>query len=533
MAKVTNDKNLPLGVAIEPSHVAGNLGLVATSLSGNVAKDQRQQNQSVFSVSWFFALTTGNIGTVSSEQLSFMLPPLQTNWNDNLVSDENTDSVVLDSISFSFDMMNQSKMMGSNGLPSTGDPVDVKLTLYKLANDPDTTEPPPDRTPIAEVVITGEELLAGFNTRNPSIIRDLGVNIDRWSVYQWEIDASSTPLYSVWIRGNFTHPLVERDTAAVLKDALGSSALIDAQNAPASALYNKDNDAVTITAPAADTLIKADFAATGVQTQIETIDTKFLNKLVGGRSDRYQSDEAFATDRKEQITEDSGYFCWCVNLMKLGQAVLLHGNNVLPFQVDYPNSGGYALWDRALIPITYPGTIHHVILEAAGINDYIRKNPGGSAVSFGNRHVEVGVGLYHGVRVAAPTYQQVAHLDTSLADTAGRLLKERLWSVPLVYSTAAGSVAGKGFVTQGRPVYFGRQLTYDGTVARANIASAVGTSTSEAAPSTGGYENFIEIRLAYYRHTTGASWETGAPADLILSNAGFNVYIIGKMGLKE
>lgn len=531
MSKITNDKKLPLGVGIEPSHVAGNLSAVATQLSGNISSDQRQQPESPFSVSWFYSQTNGAaIGTSAGESLHFTLPPLQDEWNAKLVSDENTKSITLDSISFSFDLMNQSKMLGSStGLPTATDMNGVSLYLYKLTNDPGTADAPPEKLLMAEVVITGEEIVGGFNTRNPTILRDLGISVDRFAVYEWHIDSTSAPLFSVLIRANFSHPVVQRDTAAVLGDALNGGTPVDAQNAPATALYSKDNDTVAITAPAADTLIQADAAVTGVQTQIETLDTKFRNKLVGGRAGRYQADTSFATDRKEQILEDSSYFCWCVNLMKVGNDGIITGGNVSKWQVGYPNAGGNTLWDRALIPISYPGTIHHVFVEAAGINDYIRKNPGTIALS--SRVVEVGVGLYRGVRISSPTYQQVAHTSVALDSSTGNILKNRLWSVPLVYS-AAGGVGGNGYVTQGRPVYFGRQLTYDGTVARANIAGSVGASLPEAAPATGGLENYIEVRLTYTRGT-GASWDTGVATDLILSNAGFNVYIIGKMGLKE
>ena len=104
--------------------------------------------------------------------------------------------------------------------------------------------------------------------------------------------------------------------------------------------------------------------------------------------------------------------------------------------------------------------------------------------------------------------------------------------MPLVWTGAAGAVLGKGYIPQGRPVYFGRQLTYDGTVPRENIADIVGSSAAEAAPATGGYEQFIEVRLTYVRGT-GATWVTANALDIFLSNAGVNVYIIGKLGLEE
>lgn len=530
MAKITNDKKLPLGVGIEPSHVAGNLASVATQLSGNVVADQRSEPQAPFSISWFFAEVIGSFDSLLENEINFTLPPLQDHWNDVQVSDENTPAITLDSISFSFDLMNQEKALNfSTGLPTAVDMGTVKLRLFRLTTNPGLTGPPPERVLVAEMVVTGEEIVAQFNTRNPTIIRDLGISMDRWSIYSWQVETvGSAPLFSVLVRGTFLHTVMSRDTEAVLGAALNAGVPISAQNAPPNSLYGKDNAAVSITAPAADALVQADAVGVGVQAQVESIDTVFQNKLVGGRSDRYQSDLAFATDRKEQLYDDAGYFCWCVNLMKLGAATAITGANAAAFQVA--TAVGLTIWDRALIPITYPGTIHHVLVEAAGNSDWIQRNPG--AIPIANRSIEVGVGLYRGVRMSSPTYTQVAYLSTLLTGTVGNLLTNKIWQVPLVYSTAAGVVAGKGFVAQGRPVYFGRQLTYSGAVAREPIADGVASLGAEIIPPTAGLENFIEVRLNYL-NLSGATWATGLAADAILGSAGFNVYIIGKMGLKE
>ena len=532
MAKITNDKKLPLGVALEPSHVQGNLQDVAANFGGGIIADQRARPQAPFSVTWCYSMTVGALGSGSEEQLHFTLPPLQDDWNDDLVSTEETPPLTLDSISLGFDLMNQNLTLGSaTGLPVAGvEASSVTLRLYKLTNDPPTTEAPPQKTQMAEVLIQAEDIAGQFNTKNPTILRDLGVAIDRFAIYQWEIE-SAAPIFSVLIRATFLHPVVQRDTAAVLGDALNAGVPVSAQNAPAAALYNRDYDAVVLPAPAANSLIQAG-GVSGVQTQLETVDSVFRRKLVGGRSNRYQSDEAFATDRKEQLLEDSNYFCWCVNLLKTGGNYSpITGVTAANFEVTYPNAGGHAIWDRALIPISFPGTIHHVFLEAAGINEFIRRNPG-PTIPLSSRGLEVGVGLYRGVRLPSPSYQQVAYLSTGLTGATGQLLNERLWQVPLVWTGAAGAVMGKGYIPQGRPVYFGRQLTYDGAVPREDIADIVASSAAEAVPATGGYEQFIEVRLTYVRGT-GSTWVTGNALDRLLSNAGINVYIVGKLGLEE
>ena len=531
MAKITDYKKLPLGVGLEPSHIQGNLQQVADNFSADISNEQRQQGQAPLSISWCYSVTQGIPGTANQDQIHFTLPPLQTHWDDKEVTNESTPALTLDSISLGFDLMNQAKSIDpTTALPSTIDMGTVTLRLFKLTNNPSTTSPPPSKTIIAEVQVTGEEILGQFNTRNPTILRDLGISMDRLAVYEWEIECANL-IVSVWIRATFLHPLEQRDTAKVLGDTLNSGVPVDAQNAPETLLYNQDPATVTLAAPAADAVIEAALVTTGIQAQIETIDSVFRSKLVGGRAGRLQNDLAFSTDRKEELLQDSGYFCWCVNLLKSGDPDgYITGANAAQWEVN-TSGASTALWDRALIPITYPGTIHHVFVEMAGVNEHMRNNPGTVALS--SRVVDVGVGLYRGVRAASvPTYQQVAHLVTGLTGTTGRILKERLWQVPLVY-TALAPTMGKGYVPQGRPVYFGRQLSYSGTVNRENIADIVGSSAAEALPATQGLENFIEVRVQYIRGS-GASWVTaGGATDLVLTNAGINVYIIGKMGLKE
>jgi|TARA_R100000084_G_scaffold22843_1_gene8164 hypothetical protein len=537
VAKV-DDKKLPIGVKIEPSHVAGNLSSIASNFAGNFTEDQRQQGSAPFSVSWFISETN-----IPVTKFYFTLPPLQDHFNTDLVSDSNTPSLVLDSISLSFDQMNQGNVLDtSTGYPATTLTwQDLKLTLSKVTNNPQSSavsgiDGTPQSNNLAEVFISGVDLSQMLNTKNPTILRDLSVNIDPYDIYQWKVEHLDT-LFSVHIRASFSHPVVERDTQEVVGDYLNGGTDYPAQNAPINTLYGRDKDSLTIATPAANAVISAENAQYGVQTQLEQVDRKMLEGLEAGRFTTYNQSEVAATPYpKEALKEDSGYFCWNVNMLKHA-AREIDGANVDGYQLAKSAAApstvpGKFLYDKALVPIPYPLTIHHVFLEMSGIDDIIRESPG--AIALDKRYVEVGVGILHGVRAQQYDYLQVAHLETMLSGAGTTaLLQERLFPVPIVYSThgSAGPL-GKGYVTQGRPYYAGRQYSFSSSGNRENVCS-VDPTVAEAAPSLNGFDQYIEVRCIYgVDPGTAPEWPAGG-ANKVLGAGGINVYIIGKMQLQR
>jgi hypothetical protein len=111
---------------------------------------------------------------------------------------------------------------------------------------------------------------------------------------------------------------------------------------------------------------------------------------------------------------------------------------------------------------------------------------------------------------------------------------------PIARSTAAGAPAGgSGYVTQGRPFYFGPEVDYTGGVIRRNVADALVPSNSEGAPATNGLEQFLEVRcnINLYDKTAGAYTNVDSLAGqnpLIIGNgSGVIVCIYGKMALVE
>lgn len=539
MAKV-DDKKLPIGVKIEPSHVTGNLSSIASNFAGNFTKDQRQQESAPFSVSWSVSQLDN---VVDDTKFYFTLPPLQDHFNTDRVAQANTPTIVLDSISLSFDQMNQGHVIDQNtGQPSTTTLwSDVKLILSKITNNPTssgTIDSIPKTSKLAEVFISGLDLSQMLNTKNPAILRDLSIVMDPYDVYQWNIEHTDV-LFSVTIKASFNHPVVERDTQEVVGDYLNGGTDYPAQNAPINTLYGRDNDTLNINTPATGSVISAEDAQYGVQTHFEQVDRKMLQGLEAGRFTTHNQSEVAATPYpKEALKEDSGYFCWNINMLKHAAAGgEINGSNVDGYQFAKSGSApstvpGKFLYDKALVPIPYPLTIHHVFLEMSGITDQIRLLPG--AITLDKRYVEVGVGILHGVRAQQYDYLQVAHLDTMLTPASTTaLLKERLFPVPIVYSThgSAGPL-GKGYVTQGRPYYAGRQYAFSSNGNRENVCN-VDPAVAEAAPSLNGFDQYIEVRCIYgVEPSTAAEWPTGS-ANKVLGAGGINVYIIGKMQLQR
>lgn len=542
MAKV-DDKKLPLGVGLEPSHVAGNLSSIASNFAGNFSADQRQQASAPFSVSWFVSQLDN---TVDDTKFYFTLPPLQDHFNTDRVGSVDTPSIVLDSIGLSFDQMNQGNIIDQlTGLPHAATNwSDIKLVLSKVTDNPiaaatSSRDGIPKTNKLAEVFISGLELSAMLNTRNPVILRDLSIAMDPYDIYQWSFEHTDV-LFSVHIRASFSHVVVERDTQEVVGDYLNGGTDFPAQNAPINTLYGRDNDSLTVTAPAANAVISAENATYGVQTQLEQVDRKMLDGLEAGRFTRHNHSSLNTTGyAKEALKQDSGYFCWNVNMLK--HAVPggeINGSNVDGYQFAKSSAAPSTvpakfLYDKAIIPIPYPITVHHVFLEMAGITDQLRLAPG--AVSFANRYVEAGVGILRGVRAQQYDYQQIAHLDTMLSGAGvTSLLNERLFPVPLVHSThATAGPLGKGYTTQGRPYYAGRQYAFSSAGNRENVCN-LDPTVAEAAPSLNGFDQYIEVRVIYGADpaSSPSGWPAGS-ANKVLGPGGINVYIIGKMQLQR
>ena len=93
MAKV-DDKKLPIGVKIEPSHVTGNLSSIASNFAGNFTKEQRQQGSAPFSVSWSISQLNNVVddtkNIISHGKLKLDPAQLECEWNGKPLPDKLT-----------------------------------------------------------------------------------------------------------------------------------------------------------------------------------------------------------------------------------------------------------------------------------------------------------------------------------------------------------------------------------------------------------------------------------------------------------
>lgn len=522
MAKV-EFKKLPMGVALEPSHLYGNVGLaIAEFNASRIEADQRREDRAMFTMTW----TTHRGNGLAS---LFSIPPLQEYWNVSssganlLEADQDTPIPRLERIVFSFDNNN-----------STSGVTDGALATYPI---PDSATRPFTQDSIVTLrkgdqIVAQSRVLLGELTvdndiigqrPNPQALANLGVDLDPFGVYTIHFQAPLvTGVDSVVIQAVFSHPIVERDTSTILDTYVAGSGNI-AQNAP---LHNlaRSNPSYSITPATPGQNINAD-GANGVQTTIETVDDIFRNRLRGGLTP--YSDVVTG----EALKENHAYFCDVVPLFKTSEGLLATagGADTIDNYTIADAAGNNVLYDRAIIPITQPFTVHHAMIGISGVV------VGGVALA--DREIEIGIGLLSGVRTQAANYTQVAYRKFDMSSTSGVVGKVSgtvsgayLWSVPVVYSAAAGK-NGRGYITQGRPVYGGRQRATASGVLRRNSAS-YNPAAAEAAPPTNGAEQYLEVRVVMRQLSGGTITDWSLTSDYtVCSQSGVNVYIAGKRAL--
>jgi hypothetical protein len=156
--------------------------------------------------------------------------------------------------------------------------------------------------------------------------------------------------------------------------------------------------------------------------------------------------------------------------------------------------------------------------------------------------MDLGVAIGCGARAQLDAYTQVVQVAEKPVDFFGPTDPGiQNFFAPVTYSTHVSAPAlGKGYVTQGRPFYFGQEIDMTGAaVRRRNVADAATPGNAEAAPSTNGTEQFIEIRCNLYKYDAAAAGYidmTASPAagDTNIGNwSGIVVCLYGKMALVE
>lgn len=539
MAKVDFNK-LSRGQPLTPAAVWDNLDQAAAALSGNVSADQRAQSRSTFSVmlhrvrfsdaiSGAYAL---NSGVGRPRRFAFQLPPLQEFFSSSLVSGASTPDIVLESLVVSFDAMNQEKpVLLDTGAPSSAsDDVfnrDLEVTVETGTNIAKVS------IPLSVLSLKNDE---ATNKPNPAVSAYIGASIGAYEslkvtvVPPIEIDYNTVPALApgvptgvdnLVIHAVFSAPVVQRDHSAhtVLPQ---NAPLHDCSRSP---IYN------VLTRPASGSLIKASSGTFGVQDAFSQLDRQVRDKLTGGLT-RWSEVRSGA----ESLLEDQGYFCWMIPLFNVAEDEgLSHDDGLSPVHT-YNSVTGYArhnvdtgfrgLMDKAVIPITAPGTIHHVGL----FWDKILPAPAFQA------EMDFGLALGCKGRSEVAEYTQVSYTQGKNVtyDSANNFLNS--FYSPVAYSTAPGAPPlGNGYVQQGRPFFFGREIDYTGGTRRRDAAFADDPTKAEGASSTNGTETFLEVRCNINVTVAGAYADiNNAFVKCIYGNgSGVMVCIYGKMALVD
>ena len=398
--------------------------------------------------------------------------------------------------------------------------------------------------PEREVISTDMPALNFLGTRrnNPFVITDINQVIDPWKTYiaqlnvfnlrlRDEDDAISFlktfALVNVVISLRFKAKMISRDTGDTIQNIPNHDGA-------------KASRTVTVTVPAVGSEIEAD-SADGVGKSIATIDEVFRSKFDGGYS--MDSDVPVSED----LAEESAYEIICVPIFSNNDEGGITSERVLTW--PYAGTSTQDVDDRAFVRLAYPFVLHHVVLAynwqtfAAPISTLGTSNAANSATFV----AEVGVGMMEGFRSDNFDYDTIAFnqgdmvgprsanwftkeidrirtSERSVAQDAGGAILQ--WDVELHQIPLQGS-GGTGYYAQGKPVFLGRGNWPD-TSQRTNVGGG--------APTTGGSEQFLEIRMRL-SDTNGidnvAAGGAQIDGSIVMGYQGCWVYLIGKKTLTD
>ncbi len=528
MTKLT-PKNLARGTVLTHTQVYDNLETVNDTIHGLRAgasayldNDNKKFTKGRFVLAW-------NMGTVVGKVRNYFNTPLLQEWF--LESHEptvNTPVIRLASLCLSWDRGGQ---QGARVVKGTGTaPSLLQNYRYKLGETPDETAyvriyqaGAVDERVVAEVQISKEEYgrLADetdFIDIMPKF-KQLNITIDPYKPYVVEVQSpfTSHPIYSVVVKAEFTHELVERDHAALKKY---NTTPLAPRNLP---LHNNTRVAshVALTAPASGDSVDAS-GAKGVQTQIEVLDTAVNSRLKGGL-DRYSR-----ILHNEHILEDQNYFSMVVPLFSFEDAIT-NANIETYCKRTSAFAVSKAVIDRAIIPIVFPMAIHHVQLSFDKDSLTLGNFP------LSDRELELGVAASFQITDWGPrVYTQIARTPASftLNNKTNQISNTGLWSIPLSYP---GTPDGIGWAAQGRPIFAGQELGTQNRTGALQRAQTPDSANGAALinPPTNGAEQFIEVRAAFSSLAGTTLSDSSLGTYTAFPRGGVFVHIYGKSALTE
>ena len=551
MAKVTRD-NLPRGAELLKDHVFDPMTGMATALSGNVESEQLQCSKSTFRLNFSVPYISAKFFWANPGgwfYIPFCLPPLQEHWFSTTSVNSEYPVPVLTEVGFSFDQRSEpclpadryagkafnanltspeanyvSNIHEGKAVYSRAGNVDIKLAIFEKSQhffsaqqagsgtDWTAVKAPGAENEVFAATIPAAEISAKSSRNNPACYPGLSIPCSPKKTYMFAINADElvdpestslhhTALVSVNISLKFKMPLVVRDSTVA-----GSP--YNLQNVPTASYGARTSETISITAPSAGDVVSAD-AARGVSAELEKIDSRLRHKIYGGYQD------FSSTYVGQHVKDDAGYEIIAVPMFNNTAFGEILARPCWLRMRDLQTTELYN--DRITIPITSPMTIHHVLVT----NNYLTATPYDAArgtpmytfpPAAGKVRYQVGVGVVAGQAADNVDYTQVAYAEI-IADTAAatglvdfmdmgnfasiikdvyrpQRWEQSIFAVPLVQ----GSVAGNGYVTQGRPFFVG-EAAENGLDTAARTAVGDPTSAGSNITTNDGLEQFIEVRM--------------------------------------
>lgn len=529
-------KRLTRGLKLLRDHIYTPLSDVASKLAnpvtGGLTPEELETGYSTFRLNFYIPYTnlkakTDDRARQTSVTIPFVLPPPQESFalNNALIDDYQ-----LTSVSVGTDTRCEpGRLLGvRDAAPSDAEGLVVEnegvaFTVHLMEKTMDRGAAlgvdKPFKNEIFQMTIPEVALLDSYKRANPHVQDGMSVSIrhDRSYLLEFVPEKTDQPTFSLFVSLKLKRKLMSRDLATT-------------QNIPAhNGAMNRPT--VTINTPAADSVITAGGVG-GVNTNFSTIDSLVSSGLAGGYFRNGQRQEA------ETILSNAGYDVIAVPMFSgwsvhgagsVGSPEIRQPAASLPYAAA--GAGNFKTMDRAVIPLHYPITIHHVLIANSHASDAL--NYSSTRPVSPNFRNEVGVGLMTGIRSDNFEIQQVATADwvpatrtNFLVDTSANKITAGaangyFWDIlacPLIGN------AGVGFTAQGAPIFAGQGETP--TQTRSNM------QLSAAPAITLGAEQALDIRWKITDtidpDAGGASWPATSS---VVGWPGQWVYIICKKHL--
>lgn len=523
-------KRLTRGVKLLVDHVFDPITTALNSLTGfGIQESECEKNQGTFRVNFNFPVAnnfvSGSVnGKTSLLTAPFILPPLQDEFEQRVDLINNYELI---EVSVSQDSRCEAAVIG----PATNGPTAVGTLglgaafAFSLSIKTKKREPLVSNDFNQEVFsmeIPEIALLNPYSRLNPHVQSGISIPFNYENSYLISITPKTTSnVVNLFVSLKFKSKLRERDLENTSQNETSFAARSFILQSPS--------------LPAANSTIKAD-TSVGVNTNFKLIDAFIDRKFRGGFN------RSGLTNYKEGLRHDAGYEV--ISVPMFGSWPHVSGGprysspevgNDLPFEtLPWVNlsSGLYSTMDRAVIPINYPLTVHHVIIAmnyTGGSGERVERPTHANAPSF--QH-EVGVGLMSGHRSDNLSFQQVAFvswlpstidnyridkIDFNQGTTGGvPVYGSSAYSWDLINCPLSGLSNGVGYVPQGKPMF----------LASGTSANSSRTDIGFIPPATLGGEQVLDIRWKISNGTDNpASW---ASRQSILGYGGCWVYLICK-----